>query len=113
MFAEQLEERQAFGYPPFVRMIKLSLKHKEFSVVQKTASTLAEDLRSVFGKRIFGPQAPLVGRISNYYIIDLLIKIEKRSSFSKARNILGDILKLAEDKGYMGSVRTTIDVDPF
>jgi primosomal protein N' (replication factor Y) len=113
MFTEQIAERQAFNYPPFVRMIRITLKHKEFPALQKAANALAEDMRIVFGKRVLGPQQPMVGRISNYYLLNILLKIEKKSSFEKARKLLGDIIREATDSDVMSGVRIFPDVDPY
>jgi primosomal protein N' (replication factor Y) (superfamily II helicase) len=113
MFKEQIAERQAFNYPPFVRMIRITLKHKEFPAVQKAANTLAEEMRIVFGKRVLGPQQPLVGRISNYYLLNILLKVEKKSSFEKARKLLSDIIKEASNSDVMNGVRILPDVDPY
>jgi len=113
MFREQIAERQAFNYPPFVRMIRITLKHKEFPALQKAANALAEDMRIVFGKRVLGPQQPMVGRISNYYLLSILLKIEKKSSFEKARKLLGDIIREATNSDVMNGVRILPDVDPY
>ena len=113
MFREQISERQAFNYPPFVRMIRITLKHKEFPALQKAAGMLADEMKIVFGKRVLGPQQPLVGRISNYYLLNILLKIEKKSSFEKARRLLADILKEASASDVMSGVRILPDVDPY
>jgi len=113
MFREQIEERQLFNYPPFVRMIRITLKHKEFQAVQRAANSLAEEMRIVFGRRVLGPQQPLVGRISNYYLLNILLKIEKKSSFEKARKLLSDIIREASNADVMSGVRILPDVDPY
>jgi primosomal protein N' (replication factor Y) len=113
MFREQIAERQAFNYPPFVRMIRITLKHKELPPLQNAANMVAEEMRKVFGKRVLGPQQPLVGRISNYYLLNILLKIEKKSSFEKARTLLTEILKNASNSDLMSGVRVLPDVDPY
>ena len=113
MYTSQINERQAFSYPPFVKLIKVSLKHKENNQLQNVSAIVADKMRKVFGKRVFGPQSPLIGRISNYYIMDILLKVEKQSSFKKARQLLRDILVESEKAGALGTVKIIIDVDPF
>jgi primosomal protein N' (replication factor Y) (superfamily II helicase) len=113
MFREQIAERQAFNYPPFVRMIRITLKHKELTALQRAANQLSNEMRIVFGKRVLGPQQPLVGRISNYYLLNILLKIEKKSSFEKARRLLSDIIKEAVNSDVMSGVRILPDVDPY
>ena len=113
MFRDQVAERQAFNYPPFVRMIRITLKHKELPALQKAAGKLADEMRIVFGRRVLGPQQPLVGRISNYYLLNILLKVEKKSSFEKARKLLGDIIREASGSDVMSGVRILPDVDPY
>jgi primosomal protein N' (replication factor Y) len=113
MFREQIAERQIFNYPPFVRMIRITLKHKEFQAVQNAANRLADEMRIVFGRRVLGPQQPIVGRISNYYLLNILLKIEKKSSFERARTLLADIIREASNSDVMSGVRILPDVDPY
>ena len=113
MFRDQIAERQIFNYPPFVRMIRITLKHKEFPPLQKAANALADQMRIVFGKRVLGPQQPLVGRISNYYLLNILLKVEKKSSFEKARKLLSDIIRETSNSDIFNSVRILADVDPY
>jgi primosomal protein N' (replication factor Y) len=113
MFREQIAERQAFNYPPFVRMIRLTLKHKELPALQRAANQLSNEMRIVFGKRVLGPQQPLVGRISNYYLLNILLKVEKKASFEKARGLLADIIREASNSDVMSGVRILPDVDPY
>ncbi len=113
MFRDQIAERQIFNYPPFVRMIRITLKHKEFAPLQIAANALADEMRIVFGKRVLGPQQPLVGRISNYYLLNILLKVEKKSSFEKARKLLSDIIRKTSNSDIFNSVRVLADVDPY
>jgi len=113
MFTEQIRERKLFKYPPFVRMIKVSLRHKNYDMLVKGARYLSDELKLTFGNRVYGPQSPLVGRISTYYIMDILLKIEKQSSFKKARVLLKNIIREAERNKWLGGMRIILDVDPF
>lgn len=113
MFHEQSLERQTFNYPPFVRMIRITLKHRELTAVQIAAGEFAEEMRKVFGKRVLGPQQPLVGRISNFYLLNILLKIEKKASFTRARNIVWEIIDAMAYRDSMKGVRVLADVDPY
>lgn len=113
MFSEQIRERELFKYPPFVRMIRISVRHKNPDQLTKGSKYLSDKLRLAFGNRVYGPQSPLVGRISNYYIMDILLKIEKQLSFSKARGILKDIIREGERADWSAGMRIIPDVDPL
>ena len=107
------EERQVFGYPPFVKMIRIVLKSKEYKDGEGAATLLGEKLRKTFGKRVLGPQVPLVSRVKNQYLQHILLKIERNSSFKKARDILRVILTdIANHEEFRG-VRVNVDVDPY
>lgn len=110
-YAELAEERQFFAYPPFCRLIRVELRHKEAGVVRNAANRLARELRERLGKRVCGPAVPEVGRINNFYRIHLLLKIESGVSFSKVKQLLkmqsGALLQLKE----YSAVRIICDVD--
>ena len=79
MYQSQIEERQSFSYPPFVQMIKITLKNSNFNRTNEGAEWFANALREAFasqkGIEILGPEFPLISRIRNEYMKDVLIKI--------------------------------------
>ncbi|RIY37209.1 primosomal protein N' [Capnocytophaga canis] len=79
MFNNQIAERREFLYPPMVRLIKISFKHADFNKVTEGADWFGKSLRQGFEKHtdihILGPESPLVSRIRNEYIKDILLKI--------------------------------------
>ncbi len=92
LYRDQIAERQTFAYPPFVRMIRLVIRAKEKEDADNAAGELAQKLRSVFGRRVLGPQPPLVGRVKNQYLNQILLKVEKKSSFARARGLLQEAI---------------------
>ncbi|MCU0461050.1 MAG: primosomal protein N' [Bacteroidales bacterium] len=113
MYKMQTQDRMTFNYPPFCRMIRINLKHKERAVLNSFADILGNDLRSMFGKRILGPEYPVISRIQLWYIKTILIKVEKEKPLAKAKAMIMDAVeKLGKEKGAGGS-RIAIDVDPY
>jgi primosomal protein N' (replication factor Y) (superfamily II helicase) len=111
-FKAQLEDRNKFHYPPYYRLIILKLKHRDPNVLNKAARDLAMDLRADLGKRILGPEYPLVSRIKNFYIKQIMVKIEKGPNISALKDqIRARINELQKMPGY-GQVRVNVDVDP-
>ncbi len=110
---DQLEERQAFNYPPFARMIRIVIKSKEFKEGERAAGILGEKLRKTFGPRVLGPQVPVVGRIKNQYLQHILLKVERKSSFKKARDLLREKLDELSVLDELRKVRVNVDVDPY
>ncbi|MEZ5014312.1 MAG: primosomal protein N' [Chitinophagales bacterium] len=73
-YAREIAERRSFLYPPFVRLIRVTLKHPDSDVVQNAAFDLAQALRTAYGEAVLGPAAPSVGRIRNKYLQEILLK---------------------------------------
>ncbi len=113
MFKTQMEERKAFNYPPFCRMIRISVKHRDMALLNAFSDFLARDLKTVFGKRILGPEFPPVSQVQLWYIKNILVKLEREKPASRAKmQIAGAIERLMKEKG-ASSLRISIDVDPY
>lgn len=113
MYKHVLFDRLKFSYPPFVRLILVSLRHKEQQVLDEAAVKLAEMLQPAFKDRMLGPEYPNVSRIKNYYIKNLLIKIGKGNSGQDAKKELNRQIDLFKQHMDFKSVRVVIDVDPM
>ena len=112
-YKRELHERNAFLYPPYYRLISLTLKHKVPVTVRETAKVLATQLKKKLGKRVLGPTQPGVARLRGMYIEQIMIKMERNgASIKKIKEILQySIQEIKQDKT-MKSVRVIIDVDP-
>jgi primosomal protein N' (replication factor Y) len=111
MYQSQLVERERFNYPPFCRIVQLSVRHVDADLINKAADELAKRLRALFGKRVLGPEYPTVSRIRNQYLKNILIKFEKGIPLPKVKEeIRNAITKLNAHPDYK-PVRVVIDVD--
>lgn len=113
-FQREQAERHEYAYPPFTRLIRVTLKHKKPEKVNEAGKLYDKMIRSSLGDRVRGPAVPSVGRVRTYYLLDFLIKLERNANrIIKAKELL---LRAADDlrskKGLSG-VRINIDVDPF
>ncbi len=114
MFDTEILERRNFKYPPLYRLIQLNVKHKDLNKLSMIAIKLSGILKAQLADRILGPQAPLVGRIRNYYIQTILIKIEKDGiSILKVKELLKQTLSAFEAEPANKGVFIQIDVDPY
>jgi len=111
-FREQMEERKLFGYPPYIRLIRLMFKHKVPSILDGGTELVAGDLKTIFGSRILGPQYPPVRKIQDLYQKQLFIKIEREASYEKARQIIREKIRTLENNPVYRNIRVNIDVDP-
>jgi primosomal protein N' (replication factor Y) len=113
MYYDELIERKQFNYPPYTRLIFVNVKHKDANVLNFAAQSLASALRVQLGNRILGPEQPLIARIRNYYIKQIIIKIEKNTAVQKVKAILRETIKDFNAQKDFKSVVTQIDVDPY
>lgn len=113
-FEREIQERKDFRYPPFARLIRITLKHKKADTLQQAAQWYATGLKQALGNRVMGPAAPSVPRVRNYYLLDILIKLERNQSLiAQTKALLLDAkAQLTQQTGW-SNVRINIDVDPY
>lgn len=112
-YEEEIENRRNYVYPPFAKVINVYLKNRDRQVAENAAALLADALRDVFANRVLGPEKPFVGRVANYYLQQIMLKIEAGASMPKVKYILRRILEsLARDQRIKSST-VYYDVDPI
>lgn len=112
-FKEQMAERKMFNYPPYVRMIRLTLKHEIPPILDGGAVFLSGELKEIFGKRVLGPQQPLVSKTHGKYMKHILVKIEKEASVEKAKKLISELLSIFSKNPVYKQIRCNVDVDPL
>jgi primosomal protein N' (replication factor Y) len=113
MFRFQVEERQLFRYPPFFRIIALTVKHKHESVCTSLAEAYAEWLKKTLGNRILGPDKPAVGRIQALHIRKIILKIEISASLQAVCQTLDDARAQMEQLPAFRGAIVQYDMDPL
>jgi len=113
MYRNELIERKNYSYPPFFKMIVLSLRHKNANNLDMIAEELAKSLVGIFGDRVLGPEYPIVKRIKNLYIKEIRIKMERQISQKKAKQKIEEIVDAFYAKPMNKSTRISINVDPL
>ncbi|MBQ8867895.1 MAG: primosomal protein N' [Bacteroidaceae bacterium] len=88
LYDDQLAERLLFRYPPYYRLMYIYMKHRQAEVVDTLAEEMATRLRTVFGERILGPDAPPIARVQTLFIRKVILKIETSASLAKVRQQL-------------------------
>lgn len=112
-FATELEERRQFHYPPFTRLIHITLKHEAVNQLDPASELLAKYLRHTFGSRILGPEYPPVSRVRNLFQKRLLMKIEAEASLMKIKRALQEQIERFFKEYPLKNFRLVIDVDPL
>ncbi|WP_410529745.1 primosomal protein N' [Tenacibaculum sp. MAR_2009_124] len=113
MYKEQLHDRRQFDYPPYYRVIKITLKHRDYTRVDSGINWLAVALRNSFGQYVLGPSEPVVSRIRNQYIKNVTIKIPPKQSLVKTKDQIQKIRVAFEAIKDYRPIRFTVDVDAY
>ena len=111
-YDEQIDERQRFAYPPFTKIVNIYLKHKDERMVNSLAVNYVLELRKIFGNRVLGPEKPIVGRVANYYIQSIMLKMEANASMRKVKDLLRTVYERVSIDKNMRSAILYYDVDP-
>ena len=113
MFKEQLNERYNYKYPPIYRLIKITLKHKEYNRVNESSDWMAKSLQNVFNENVLGPEFPPIARIRNLYQKNILIKIPPKQSLPKTKEAILKIKNSFLNVKDFRSVKVILNVDNF
>jgi primosomal protein N' (replication factor Y) (superfamily II helicase) len=111
MYQEQLYERQIYKYPPFFKLIKLTLKHRDFEKLKEGATWLYQVLQQQFDIPVLGPEEPTVSRIRNEYIRTILIKVPQQRSLSNTKKTIQKILNSFEAVSQYRAIKVAVNVD--
>ena len=109
----EIENRKQFFYPPFSRLIHITFRHKLTNIAEEAANLLVQGLQPNYKNNITGPAEPVVNRIRNQYLWELLIKLPKDAQFIHQckQRLHQQIAIIQSDKRYR-SVDIIVDVDP-
>ncbi|QXP68078.1 primosomal protein N' [Polaribacter sp. AHE13PA] len=113
MYKEQLQERWQYKYPPYYRLIKITLKHKDYNKVDSGVNWLFKALYSSFGENVLGPTAPAVSRVRNQYIKNIVIKIPPKQNLAQTKKQLQKIKDTFEAVKDFRPIRFITDVDAY
>jgi primosomal protein N' (replication factor Y) len=113
MYKEQMNERWQYHYPPYYRIVKLTIRHKDFNRVEAGANWLGKSLSSVFKDNVLGPTTPGISKIRNYYIRNIIIKIPQNQSLTTTKNLINKVVNTFQAIGDYRSIKLTIDVDNY
>jgi primosomal protein N' (replication factor Y) len=113
LYEFEAENRKDFFYPPFSRLIHLTFKHKISNIAEEAANLMLQGLKTNYANYISGPAEPVVNRIRNQYLWELLIKLPKDNSFIHQCKLQlhQQIVIIQTNKRYRG-VDIVVDVDP-
>ena len=111
-FESEIIERANYFYPPFYKIIEITLKHRDENVLNKGANDLASALKDTFKERVLGPEFPVVKRIQNLFLKTITLKIERDANDKKVKERIHQLVDEFYSVPINKSIRIIIDVDP-
>ncbi|MBK8340460.1 MAG: primosomal protein N' [Flavobacteriales bacterium] len=111
-YTRELEHRQAHNYPPFSRLVRFTLKHRDEQRVADAAQALVERLRPHFNDRVLGPEVPGVAWVRDLHIRNILVKLGRGHHASEKDEVRSAFEDLRASETH-GRVRIIADVDPI
>ena len=112
-YNDQINERHRFHYPPLTRMVQLTLRHRDVAMVEKAALFLANQIRNAKVGELLGPSKPLVSKVRNLYLRDMLLKTNAATpSLALFKQVIKDKIALLKADKDLKQVWVSIDVDP-
>ncbi|SHG23968.1 replication restart helicase PriA [Flavobacterium defluvii] len=111
MYKEQLYDRQIYKYPPYFRIIKLTLKHRDFDKLKEGSMWLYQVLSQNLNIPVLGPEEPAISRIRNEYIRTILIKIPQNLHLGNTKKTIQKMLNSFEAVAQYRAIKVVVNVD--
>lgn len=111
-YKHEIIERKNYFYPPYFKIIDITLKHRDENILSFAAEELSDSLREVFKERVLGPEYPIVKRINNLFLKRITLKIERDANDRKVKERIQNIIDEFYSAPSNKSIRTVINVDP-
>lgn len=109
----QMLERRNFWYPPFTRLIKVSVKNRDVEKVKEAAKILASDFRKIAGIMVLGPEFPPIPRIQLLYSQEILMKVPRNMKFSAIKSEIRSAMDAVVGQEEYKSTTFSVNVDPY
>jgi primosomal protein N' (replication factor Y) len=111
MYRSQIAERKQFFYPPICRLIKITLKHTDETLLNEASLVLAQSLRDEFHNGVLGPEFPLVSKIQLQFLKDIWLKFPKDHQLNARKLRLDELIQQFRAQTKYKSVRVVVNVD--
>ena len=105
-----MAERSMYCFPPFVRLVNIILRDKNFHKLETAASSLSSVLKSsraFSATEVSGPFPPRMEKLRDEYQLCFAVKFAKDANLAKNKDALKRVIDLVKVP-----VQVAIDVDP-
>lgn len=108
----ELSERKKFNYPPYSRLLEITVKGRDESKTAQAADFLTTELKKQLPSTL-GPVTPPVSRIKNFYIKTILIKFSRQAKLNDTRGMMLSAIDRFKINPVSKNIILQIDVDPI
>ena len=113
LYQQQIAERELFKYPPYQRLIMLTLRHRDLGRLEAAASLLQQRLQQSFGERVSGVIIPSVTKVSNQWVRQIRLRIETTANITRAKALLKEHINFVQQQEKCKGTIILPDVDPM
>ena len=113
LYTYQLQERKSFQYPPYVRLIEITIRHHRKDITDEAATGLATLIKKTEGIQVIGPEYPVISRIRKFYLKSMLVKISPAVDLIIVKEKLQTCIAALTNNQSFRSVQVITDVDPY
>jgi len=112
MYKQQLYDRKIYKYPPFYRIVKFTLKSRDYNLVNEASDWYAKFLYQYFSTHVLGPEFPAISRLKNEYLKNIILKIPPKQSLANTKKYIQQGKEKMSAISKFRSVKVIVDVDP-
>ena len=113
LYKQQIAERELFKYPPYQRLIMLTLRHRDLERLEAAATLLQQRLQQSFGERVSGVIIPSVTKISNQWVRQIRLRVETAANIARAKALLKEHIAFVQQHEKCKGTIILPDVDPM
>ena len=113
LYKQQVAERELFKYPPYQRLIMLTLRHRDLERLEAAATLLQQRLQQSFGERVSGVIIPSVTKVSNQWVRQIRLRIETTANIAQAKALLKEHIRWVQQHEKCKGTIILPDVDPM
>ena len=113
LYRQQIAERELFKYPPYQRLIMMTLRHRDLGRLEAAATLLQQRLQQSFGERVSGVIIPSVTKVSNQWVRQIRLRIETTANITRAKALLKEHITFVQQQEKCKGTIILPDVDPM
>ena len=112
-YKRELVLRKEFSYPPYIKLIKIKFRSKNRELLYNGSNWFSDALKNNITSKVLGPEYPLVSKIKNEFLMNLLIKIKPEENLISIKKIISTLLKKFNSYKEFRLIKSNVDVDPY